>query len=336
MYKLSNKVGVSCLAALFILDAGGTAWSAEAVLPAGQIGGSDIRSAALPPTGLYGGLFILGGDLPGLFGPEGSVAHADGSHLIVGAGVRYVYPWEIFGGRIASGLTLSYQQTCFGDYVRGGVTADVTCANGLRDAYTDLLLWSRFFPSAEYFEQPDKPGKMPYGLSIMLGFGMNLPIGSYVKGRAVNTSANFWNFAPQAGFTYTTKSLLGDYFGQATEFSAKVYLNNFTENPSTNYQTGTMVSWDAAITQRQNQWQYGIAFYSFHQIEDDQLNGVPVDFPGGVHGRKAWEITGGPIVAYDTMIDNHPWQFAVKGLFALCGANTSYGNVALVRAVTKF
>jgi hypothetical protein len=299
--------------------------AAEAIKPAGPIGGTDIRQAFIPPPGLYGVGVGVGLNLPTYWTRDDSLGASGGSG-VVGAGLMYVYDTQIFGGSLASTVFGSYERTCF-----GLTPFPESCSTGIGDVYSDVLMWSRFFPS-EHFASQSKGGiPIPYGLQVLAGLGITFPTGNYDSQRMINNGVNVFDFAPNVALTYTTPSIFGDQPGQATEFSARFFLNNYTKNGATDYQTGQIASLDFAVTQRVNQWQFGLAGTGFVQFEDDEIAGIrhPND------GNRAKSLSLGPVISYDFLWEDRPWNITLKGLFGVTGENTARANGFVLRLGTK-
>lgn len=299
--------------------------AAEAIKPAGPIGGTDIRQAFIPPPGLYGVGVGVGLNLPTYWTSDDSLGASGGSR-VVGAGLMYVYDTQIFGGSLASTVFGSYERTCFGP-----TPFPESCSTGIGDVYSDVLMWSRFFPS-EHFASQSKGGiPIPYGLQVLAGLGVTFPTGNYDSQRMINNGVNVFDFAPNVALTYTTPSIFGDQPGQATEFSARFFLNNYTKNGATDYQTGQIASLDFAVTQRVNQWQFGLAGTGFVQFEDDEIAGIrhPND------GNRAKSLSLGPVISYDFLWEDRPWNITLKGLFGVTGENTARANGFVLRLGTK-
>jgi hypothetical protein len=167
------------------------------------------------------------------------------------------------------------------------------CERGVGDPYVEID-WSRNFGT---FRPSKYPGAYPIlqGLSLLVGFGVVFPAGQYQDAdlleQELSPGTNIWDFAPTVGMTYTTRPVLAE----GTEFSAKAYLNNYLENPSTRYYTGKVVNIDFAVTERIGRFQVGVAGFYAWQIEDDELLGVPIP----PDGRRAEALQLGPIVNYD-------------------------------------
>src|SRR3546814_18786469 len=115
---------------------------------------------------------------------------------------------------------------------------------------TTLFRSSYFF--ADELSTHEQAGlrPIPYGLAVLVAFGVSFPTGDFDASKGTNVGANFYDFAPSVGITYTVPSLLGSKLGQATEFSARAFYHDYTENDTTQYQTGNIFSVDFAITQR--------------------------------------------------------------------------------------
>jgi hypothetical protein len=322
VYNTTLAIGVAMSVAL-----GGIvrAEAAESPRPAGPIGGTDIRQALLPPPGVYVVGVGVANDLFSYFGNSGSTQDASGSDLVGGAGVMAVYNVHPFGGSLASTFFASYDRMCFN--LKGAFSQ---CSSGWNDAYSDVLMWSRFFPSSHFSPEPSpgSPFPIPYGLAVLAGFGVEIPLGTYRDDRIINNSANIWDFAPNVGLTYNTPSLLGPWFGQATEFSGRAWFNNYTENSATKYQTGKLISLDFAVSERLNGWQYGLAGTTLCQLQGDRRNGVEI-------GNRTSNLALGPIVSYDFMIGDRPFNATVKGLYSVYGTNTARAYGIILKLATK-
>lgn len=301
-------------------------YAAESPRATGPIGGTDMRQAVLPPPGLYGFGVLAGVDFLGAWDNKGNVLDASGRTFSGGGGLLYVYDAELFGGRLASSFSASVSDVCVN--LKGVYDQ---CSTGIGDAYSDLLMWSRLFPSSEPGVQPTSGGPIPYGLAVMLGVGVNIPIGKYTSDKIINNGANVWDIAPNVALTYTTPSLLGESFGQATEFSGRVWFNNYLENKDTDYLNGRLINVDFAVTQRHDSWQYGIAGSYYTQIEADQRNGIDV----GNGGRRANLFSLGPVVSHTFTVADRPYTVKAKALFGINGENTLKANGAFISISTK-
>lgn len=300
----------------------GVARAGEGTVPAGPIGGTDIAQALPLPAGVYGALYGAVADATKWYGPDGET-ETHKAHLLAGGfGLGVVYPVTIFGGSVRSSIAAGYEQTC------ARFSGPAQCTHGARDLYSDIFFWSRFFPSADYSSQPEG-SHIPYGLAVGFGLGVNFPTGQYSTNQWVNVGSNVYDFAPSIAVTYNMRSLLGNYFGQATEFSGRLFLNTYTKDHAHNYQSGMMPSLDFAVTERNNNWQYGIAGFAYYQIQDDVVDGVNI-------GNRSKLLELGPLVSYTFKAAGRPMNLTAKALFAIDGRNTPFSSSLFVRLATKF
>lgn len=295
--------------------------AAESISPAGPIGGTDIRSALLPPPGNYVAAVTGGIAVEKWYTSGGDSMSADGHVYFAGGGLLHVYDQPFLSGSLASTLYMGVQRTCFG-------LSSVSCASGLQDVYSDVLAWSRFNPS-RYFSA-DSP--IPYGTAYWVGMGLNIPTGNYRKERAPNIGSNFYTVSPNVGITHTFPSVLPQGLGEATELSARLFFNYYTENRDTDYHSGYVVSLDFAGTQRSGPWQYGITGTTYKQLTDDTLNDDQV----ANGGSRAASFSIGPLLAYDFSIDGKPYNLMAKFLTTTWGENTTGVSGLTLRLATQF
>lgn len=260
---------------------------------AGPIGGTDIRSAFLPPPGLYGGIIGLGSQVREIKDGNGhDIPGLDAIHLtalITAPFFIYVPDVKILDGSIG----------VFGAFPGGKECGQLMsfvprqCISGFGDPYFEAA-WSRSFGQL----RPSRyPGALPImeGLTIGLGIGVVLPIGHYdalkQQANGVTIGNNTFDIAPSLAVTYTTPPILVE----GTEFSAKMYWNNYLTNAETHYKAGSLINIDFAISEHIGRFQIGIAgFYAF-QVADDRIFGVPI--PGD--GRQLRYMTLGGVLNYD-------------------------------------
>ena len=268
--------------------------AAEGPSLAGPIGGTDIRSAVLPPPGLYGGgVVVPGGEVLDFVDGQGQpipvLNDANNKRTIVAPFIGYVPNIDVLGGSIGFGAIVPYGQNC-GHLFQANPTL---CQSGLGDPYLEMQ-WSRFFGVVR---PPRSTGALPImqGLSIELGFGVVVPSGQYNSTdpttRALSAGSNIWDFAPHIAFTYTSAPILAD----GTEFSTKIYWNKYRTNPATQYSTGDLINIDFAVSERIGRFQVGVTgFYAF-QVADDKQFGIPVP----PDGQRVKLLNLGGVLAYD-------------------------------------
>lgn len=294
-------------AVLVLFAASGAARATEGIAPAGPIGGTDLNQALLPPPGFYPG--VVGGGIDLGDYRLGSGEDVDGSgHVGFGAvGALAVYPTTLFGGQLASSIGAGYQRACY----RVG-PAPESCSEGAMDVYTDLLLWSKFTPSAAFTNQPTGAAPIPYGTAFMAGLGVTWPTGEYDATSGVNVGSNFYTISPTVALTYTAPSFFGAAPGRATQLSARLFYNYYTENKDTNYDTGDTVSVDFSASEIAGPWQFGVTGIGWVQISDDAVNGVS-------NGVRASALNLGPIAQYNFGLGGNPAFIKAKYLWMVGG-----------------
>jgi hypothetical protein len=268
-------------------------WAAEGSTVAGPIGGTDIRSAFHGPPGLYGAI-ITGGSSAyqlrdGSGHPRAGLDAVGIDASVAGIAMIYVPDFKQFAGSVA------FLGVAGGGSVCGQITSanPRRCRTGFGDIYTEMS-WSRFFG----FTRPSREkGALPIreGLAVGAAIGAMLPAGLYdariQASNGVTVGSNTLDVAPSIAFTYTTPPLLAE----GTEFSSKIYLNNYARNPDTDYRSGRNVNIDFAISEHIGRWQVGVAGYYLRQFEDDTRGGISV----APDGRRSQVLSLGPIVNYD-------------------------------------
>jgi hypothetical protein len=268
-------------------------WAAEGTTAAGPVGGPDIRAAFLPGPGLYGALISLGTRSPqvrdGSGNPRAGLNAVDIKGGTAGAALLYVPDFKVFGGSVGILGVAGFGFLC------GQLTSAVPsrCASGFGDSYIETN-WSRFFgvtrPSRENGAYPIREG-----LAIATGIGVVFPTGPYNQrlqaSNGVSIGKNIWDVAPSVAFTYTTPPWLAE----GTEFSTKIYLNNYFKNSVSDYKSGTLLDIEFAVSEHIGRWQIGVAGYYLRQLEDDRRAGVPV----APDGRRLQTMSLGGVFNYD-------------------------------------
>jgi hypothetical protein len=268
-------------------------WAVEGATAAGPIGGSDIRSAILPPPGLYGSVIGLYNDVTqyndGLGQPAPGLNAVGLQNYVGGASFLYVPELKLFGGQIGFAGFGSVAQDC------GQLISAVPrrCVTGLGDPYVEAD-WSRSFGQ---IRPPTTAGAFPIiqGLVLDLGVGAVLPIGNYNQQtqamNGVTPGDKTFDLAPSVAVTYTTPPLIAD----GTEFSAKFYWDNYATNPVTQYHASSLFDVDFAVTEHIGRFQVGPAgFYVFQTGMDRQYGAiVPPD------GNRLEYMALGGVINYD-------------------------------------
>lgn len=299
----------------------------EGSTAAGPLGGTDIRSAQLPPPGLYGGISGLLLSARELRDGSGQKAPGlDAVNLLVtltAPFLAYVPDVKVLGGSVGVLGVLPAGRIC-GQFVS---STPRRCATGFGDPYVELA-WSRSFG---HLRPSRTPGALPIfeGLSLGFGLGVVVPIGQYnPRAQATNGATignNTWDIAPSVALTYTSQP----WFAEGTEVSAKLYWNNYGTNPKTQYRAGSLINIDFAVTERIGRFQAGIAGFYARQIASDRQFGRVV----GPDGRRVEYLNIGPVLNYDIP----EWNAAIriKALTTLVSKNTVVSNAVLVSFARK-
>ena len=241
---------------------------------------------------------------------------------MVGPFLVYVPDFRFLGGSIGVIGVLPAGQQC-GQLV---LAIPSRCTSGFADPYIEVA-WSRFFGQIRRSREANAFPIME-GLSIGLGVGVVLPIGHYNPGtqalNGVTIGNNTFDIAPSIAVTYTTPPLILE----GTEFSAKLYWNNYGANPVTQYRAGSLLNVDFAVSERFGRFQVGVAGFYAVQVADDRQFGVvlPPD------GRQAELLNFGGVVNYD--MPELGMSIRMKALTTLIARNAVTSN-ALVLGFAK-
>jgi hypothetical protein len=288
--------------------------AAEGTTAAGPIGGTDIRSAMLPPPGLYGGVIGLNSHVPEIVDGKGQpVPGLDAVDLtarIAAPFFVYVPDLQVLGGSVGLIGVFPGGQEC-GQVVSAFPSR---CTWGMGDPYFEFA-WSRSFGQ---LRPSQYPGALPIlqGLVIGAGIGVVLPVGKYEPQlratNGVSLGNNIWDVAPTIAVTYTTPPLIAE----GTELSAKLYWNNYAVNPDTQYQAAPLLDVDFAVSEHIGRFQVGLAgIYAFQTGQDRQFGMVvPPD------GRRFEYMALGGVLNYD--MPEYGAAMRVKVLSTVFGRNT--------------
>lgn len=319
---MKKLFGAMLLGSVFNLS---TAQATEGIAPAGPIGGTDLNQALLPPVpGLYYGVVGAGLKLGDYRLNGGGKADGDG-HLGIGAVAGLiVYDHTLWGGQLASSIGVGYQRVCYNLANTGK-----NCSEGMMDTYTDLLMWSKFMPSAQFSKQSPEGRIIPYGTAVLLSMGATWPTGKYDKHKPMNVGSNFYTFSPSIALTHTAPSIFGAGPGHATQVSARLFYNHYTENQDSDYDSADTVSIDFSATELFGQWTLGIAGTGWTQLANDKVDGDS----NGIRG-EAFSV--GPIAQYDFTLGNKPAFVKLKYLFMTSGEATPQVDGPVLTFVTKF
>jgi hypothetical protein len=317
---------VIVLAVLFVCS-GSRSSAVEGNTAAGPIGGTDIRSAVLPPPGFYGGIIGLISPVHEIHGGTGQpVPGLDAVNLIARiAGPFFVYvpDFKLLDGSIGLIGVVPVGQEC-GQLV---TAVPSRCISGFGDPYFEVA-WSRSFGR---LRPSHDPGAFPImeGVTIGLGLGVVIPFGKYDASlqstNGITIGNNTFDIAPSVAVTYTTPPIMFE----GTEFSAKLYWNNYGTNSLTQYQAGSLIDVDFAISEHIGRYQVGVTgFYAF-QIADDQKLGVTIP----PDGRRIELLNVGAIANYD--IPEFGSVFRIKALTTAVARNAPTSTTVVIGFAKK-
>ena len=122
-----------------------------------------------------------------------------------------------------------------------------------------------------------------------IGLDIYAPLGSYNKDNLANHGLNYWTFSPSINVTYMPTP--------QWEFSGTALLEFNTENPATNYRSGTDFIFDGAIgyypmPETVPKLKVSLQGYALQQLSDDTQDGVSV-------GNRGSSFGVGPQISYD-------------------------------------
>lgn len=318
---------LTCAAVVCVLLAS-PAFAVEGPTAAGPIGGTDIRSALQPPPGVYGGVaFVAARTTTFVDGRGDEIGPLKTARLFKAVGgpfFAYVPETTVWGGSLtfSAVLPLSHQRGNLFDGERKRSQDDVG------DPYVELS-WSKYFGTPRASKDP-KAFPILGGLSVLAGIGVVAPIGQFSSANPLSQSlsagTNIWDVAPSFGLTYTTAPILAE----GTEFSAKLFWNNYVRNRETDYRTGDLINLDFAVTEHIGRVQAGLTGFYAKQVEDDRVDGarIPPD------GRRGELLQLGGVVAYD--LPEYASSVKVKALTSAKAENTVKFWGIVTSFVTKF
>lgn len=301
--------------------------AAEGTTAAGPIAGTDIRSAVLPPPGLYGGAIGLNSHVPEVVDGKGKPVQGldavDLTARMAAPFLVYVPNVQVLGGSIGLIGLAPGGQEC------GQLVSAIPsrCTWGMGDPYFELA-WSRSFGQL----RPSRDaGALPIleGLVIGAGIGVVAPFGKFEpllrSTNAISIGNNIYDVAPSVAVTYTTRPLIAE----GTEFSAKVYMNNYGINPETHYKASPLIDVDFAVSERIGRFQLGLTGVYLSQTGEDRQFGVVVP----PDGRRLEYMALGGVLNYD--MPEQAAAIRAKVLSTVLGRNTGISQVIAVGFAKK-
>ncbi len=157
--------------------------------------------------------------------------------------------------------------------------------------------------------------------------GAYAPTGDYEVGRLANTSKNFWTIEPTVGLMY---------FGVRNGIEASVFLGaDFnTENPDTDYQSGTQAHVEGTLAQHFPLFRglagVGVNGFWYEQVSGDSGSGAAFgDFKARTAGL-------GPVLSHAFKIGKTEMIAELKWLHELETKNRLKGDTVWFKLVAKF
>jgi len=302
-------------------------WAAEGTTAAGPIAGTDIRSAVLPPPGVYGGAIALNSHAPeiadGKGNPVPGLDAVDLTARVAAPFFLYVPDVQVFGGSVGVFGLFPGGQEC------GRLVSAIPsrCTLAMGDPYFELA-WSRSFG---HLRPSRDPGALPIleGFVIGAGIGVVTPFGKFEPQlRATNGISlgnNIYDVAPSVAVTYTTTPLIAE----GTEFGAKFYWNSYGINPATQYQASPLIDLDFAVSERIGRFQAGLTGVYLAQTGEDRQFGVVVP----PDGRRLEYLALGGVLNYD--LPEYAAAIRVKALQTVLGRNAGISQVIAIGFAKK-
>jgi hypothetical protein len=153
------------------------------------------------------------------------------------------------------------------------------------------------------------------------------PTGNYQKGRLGNPGLNYWTFDPMVGVVYSDRK---------SGFNAMLHVGYGmnTENPDTDYQSGSLLHFDGAIQQilpvGSGFLTLGAEGFYFEQVTGDSGAGAVLgDFKGRTAGI-------GPVLGYIHPLGKQALLFELKWLPELDTKNRLEGDYVWLKMAYKF
>jgi hypothetical protein len=164
-------------------------------------------------------------------------------------------------------------------------------------------------------------------LNINARIGVYAPTGSYEVGRLANTGKNFWTVEPTVGVIY---------FGQKNGIEAAGFVGvDFnTENPDTDYKSGTQMHFDGTLAQHFPLWGgmagAGASAFWYQQVTGDSGAGANLGaFKARAHGV-------GPAISYIRKLGQGELLVEFKWLHEFDNKNRPEGDTLFLKAMLKY
>lgn len=164
---------------------------------------------------------------------------------------------------------------------------------------------------------------------LLAGVSVFSDFGSYSADRVINLGRNYWSFDPMLGYTW-----LDPKRGHEISVLGGIMFN--TENPATDYQTGTEAHLGVTFAQHfSKEFAVGILGYYYDQLSDDEgalVGAIPV----GGKGFRSSGLGGGFAVSWAPEIGGKDVTFIAKWMHDFDAARRVEGDLFMFSVALKF
>lgn len=206
----------------------------------------------------------------------------------------YQTPFELFGGHYAVAAAIPFVDLDVSATVIPPIGPNFQKSDsdsGIGDIalYPFMISWT---------DGPD--------LKYDVRLGIYAPTGGYEVGKLANTGRNYWTFEPSVSVSWLSTKI-------GTEATLFAGLDFNTENPDTNYKSGTSFHLDGTLAQHFPIGDLGIFGigangFLYQQISGDSGSGATL---GGFEGRTAGV---GPVISFVTKVFGNDLATEIKWL----------------------
>jgi hypothetical protein len=153
------------------------------------------------------------------------------------------------------------------------------------------------------------------------------PTGQYDPDYLLNISRHYWSLYLGGAYTWFDPQT-----GHEISFAPGLLFN--TENPTTNYQTGTAVYADWLVGQHFSEsFALGVTGYYFQQLQGDSAS-LPLGID--VSNFKGMGLGVGPAATFAVPIFGKPVSFTAKAIFDVASQDSFKGNLFMLSTAFKF
>jgi hypothetical protein len=202
--------------------------------------------------------------------------------------------------------------------VSGSVIAPVAfAADGSRSGFGDPSL------TLSLGWRPADESHLLAGVSVYSDFG------SYSADRIINLGRNYWSFNPMLGYTW-----LDPERGHEVSLLGGLMFN--TENPATDYRTGTEVHLGLTVAQHfSKEFAIGLVGYYYDQVSDDK-GALAGAIPVGGKGFRSSSLGAGLAVSWTPKIAEKDVTFIGKWMHDFEATRRLQGDLFMASVALEF